>query len=169
MKFYIGQEIFYCLISNEHVITNDIINNQNNIYLSNDYGFTINILLDINKRYIKTFRDFNLDITVVEIIEEDNIPKIFFLSPENEEKINDRLINREIYIPQYPEGKGLKLSRGEIKEINENEFTHLANTLYGSSGSPIILKNSDKVIGIHKGGNEERKENYGDLYILQLI
>ena len=50
----------------------------------------------------------------------------------------------------------------EIIKINEYEFTHLANTEYGSSGSPIFLKDSTDVIGIHKQGNIKKTENYGD-------
>ena len=30
LRFYIEQETFYCLISNEHLISEDIINNKNN-------------------------------------------------------------------------------------------------------------------------------------------
>ena len=33
LRFYIDQESFYCLVSNEHVISNDIIINENNIYI----------------------------------------------------------------------------------------------------------------------------------------
>ena len=39
LRFYIDQESFYCLVSNEHVISNDIINNENNIYISYDSEF----------------------------------------------------------------------------------------------------------------------------------
>ena len=61
-------------------------------------------------------------------------------------------------------------ARGIIKEIDKNEFTHLANTKKGSSGSPIFLENSIDVIGIHKEGSKDKTENYGDfLFILQLI
>ena len=55
-----------------------------------------------------------------------------------------------IYISQYPGGKELMNGRGIIKEINKYEFTHLVNKEKGSSGSPIFLENSIKVIGIHK-------------------
>jgi len=53
-------------------------------------------------------------------------------------------------------------ARGIIKDIDKNEFTHLANTEKGSSGSPIFLENSIYVIGIHKEGNKDKTENYGD-------
>ena len=33
LKFWINQECFYCLVSNEHVIKTDLINNNSNIYI----------------------------------------------------------------------------------------------------------------------------------------
>ena len=105
LKFIIDQEMFYCLISNEHVIKNEIIKNNNIIYIFYDNEFKCaNIKLGNKKRYIKSFIDKELDITVVEILDEDNISKDYFLFPELEAMINDRLINRWIYIPQYMKG-----------------------------------------------------------------
>ena len=72
---------------------------------------------------------------------------------QNMEWINNEIINNSIYIPQYPGGKGLMNAKGIIKEINKYEFTHLANTEQGSSGSPIFLEKRIHVIGIHKQGN----------------
>ena len=162
LKFRINQEPFYCLMSNEHIIRKDKINKNNDIYIYYDNEYkVINIKLDTSKRYIKSFRENSSDITVVEILEEDNIFRDYFLW-NNPETDNDRLINKEIYIPQYAQGKDLVNARGEIIKINEYEFTHLANTEYASSGSPIFLKNSTDVIGIHKQGNIKKTENYGD-------
>ena len=163
LRFRIDQELFYCLISNEHVISKETIDNKNTINILYDNEFkSVNIELDQNKRYIKCFTDIDLDVTIVEIIEEDNIFRDYFLYPEPEERINNGLINMNIYIPQYAEGKELKNAKGIIKEINNNEFTHLASTLKGSSGSPIFLENSMKVIGIHKECSTSKPENYGD-------
>ena len=160
LKFYVDQEIFYCLVSNRHILSKDKINN-NMIYIFYDNELKgANIELDKNKRYIKSFKD--LDITIVEIKEEDKISKDCFLFPEDEYKINNKLINNNIYIPQYPEGKELKNAKGIIKAINKYEITHLANTKYGSSGSPILLENRNRVIGIHKEGKIDNTENYGD-------
>jgi len=164
LKFYIDQEIFYCLVSIEYVINNDIILNNNIIiYISYDNEFKkANIKLENKKRYMKSFTNIESDITIVEIIDEDKISKDYFLFPELETMINNELINNNIYIPQFAGGKELVNARGIIKEINNNEFTHLANTEKGSSGSPIFLENSIDVIGIHKEGNKDKTENYGD-------
>ena len=163
LKFYIGQELFYCLISNEHVIKDDIIKNNNIIiiYYDNE-SKNANIKLKNKKRYIKSFIDIGLDIKVIEILDEDNISKNYFLFPESEIMINKRLINNGIYILQYAKGKGLVKSRGKIKEINKYEITHLASTQKGSSGRPIFLENCINIIGIHKEGNKDKTENYGD-------
>ena len=56
----------------------------------------------------------------------------------------------------------LKNSRGIIKKIENEEFIHLASTEHGSSGSPIFLKDSIKIIGIHKQGDIQQTENYAD-------
>ena len=162
LKEYIAQELFYCLMTNEHVITKDIINKDTTVYIYYDNEFKmVNIKLDEKERYIKSFKDIGLDITVVEILNKDNIYKDYFLFPGP--KYEDyRLINSKVYIPQYPKGKELKNAKGKMKKINKYEFTHLVTTEEGSSGSPIFLENSIDVIGIHKEGNLDKPENYGD-------
>ena len=72
------------------------------------------------------------------------------------------LKNKEITVVQYPGGK-LSYSNGRIKEIEKYEITHLASTEPGSSGSPIFIKDTIKVIGIHKSGTKDKKENFADL------
>jgi len=161
LHFVVCGEDFNCLISNDHVIKRDLININTIIYISYDNEKRVtNIKLNIKERYIKNFKDDNLDITVVEILEKDNIPSKYFL---NEGHIaNDRLINSEIYVLGYPETGELKMSKGIIKNINNYEFTHLASTKEGLSGSPIFMEKSGLVLGIHKQSNNKGNENYGD-------
>jgi hypothetical protein len=71
-------------------------------------------------------------------------------------------VYQEIAIPQFPKGQ-LSYSYGNIKEIKDYELTHDAGTTFGSSGSPIFLKGSTTVIGIHTKGDVDKKENYGTL------
>jgi hypothetical protein len=141
LAFRIAQEKFYCLVSNEHVINKKLLNSDINIHISYDSEFrSAYINLNKNKRYMKSFKDIGLDITIVEILDEDNISKDYYLYPEIEEWINNKLINNSIYIPQYPGGKGLMNAKGIIKEINKYEFTHLASTLRIIRKSNIFRK-----------------------------
>ena len=171
IKFQKNKKPFYCIMTNEHSIKNDmIINEELIIILYENKTKELEIKLNEKERLIKTFKDFedfSLDITIIQIIEKDNIADDYFSLPDQDylDKY-DFLISEEIAIPQFPLGGVLQMSKGEIIGINyENnkyEFSHTASTLAGSSGSPIILKGKETVIGIHKGGNISKEENYGE-------
>ena len=68
-----------------------------------------------------------------------------------------------IYILQYPY-ENSSISYGIINGIFDYNIEHKCSTKEGSSGSPILSLDSLKVIGIHKGSNENSFEiNYGTL------
>ena len=155
------QDTFYCLMTNSHVITKDVIQNKDNVYICfDDQSKTRKIQLNEEERYIKNFIDIGLDIAVVEILDKDNISIDFFLEPLLDVN-NITLINNNIIIIQYVKGNQLNSAKGKIKEINKYEFTHLANAEIGS-GCPIFLENDKKVLGIHKACSRKKFENYGD-------
>ena len=57
LRFRIDQELFYCLVSNERVISKDMNNNENNIYISYNNEFkTANIKLDKKKDILKALK-----------------------------------------------------------------------------------------------------------------
>ena len=62
LAFPIDLEWFYCLMTNDHVINNESINNNNIIYITFEEIKAANIKLDRNKRYIKSFKDKELDL-----------------------------------------------------------------------------------------------------------
>jgi hypothetical protein len=166
IKFKKNKKDFYCLMTNEHVVDQEKIKNKEKITIYYDCEIEKReIILDKNKRYINEYTDNNLDITIIQILKEDNINKKYFLLPNN--NINN-YINKNIYIVQYPNNE-LSYSKGKIININNNEITHDVSTEYGSSGSPIIIENTKEVIGIHKKRDENIKLNYGDLinYIIK--
>jgi len=80
-------------------------------------------------------------------------------------EIDDKVLEIEckkksIYILHYPRDKRL-VSYGLMKDIlNGKTISHYCNTEGGSSGSPILLLNSFKVIGVHFGG-QKGELNYG--------
>ena len=166
IQLFKGRKEFYCLMTNEHVITKEMIDKKIiiDIYYDSQSKFR-NIELNTDERLIKVFTDIKMDITVIEIISKDEITKDYFLLPLIDYMNNyNQLINKEISIIQYPRGE-MKYSYGIIKSYEpEYEFSHNANTDEGSSGSPIFLKGTTKVVGIHKSGIKTNniKENFGD-------
>ena len=156
---------FYCLMTNQHVITPEIIEQKKRIkILYENSQKTLIIELDQEDRLIKYFDDsLQIDLTVVQILDKDNIGDNYFLEPNNDYKKGyQQFISKTINVVQFPLGEQLSMSTGIIKYIENNTFAHTASTLNGSSGGPIVLEGSDKVLGIHKGGNNFENENYGD-------
>jgi len=60
---------------------------------------------------------------------------------------------KSVYLLGYPNGKKACVSYGLITNINNFNITHICSTENGSSGSPIINLENNKVIGIHKEGS----------------
>ena len=156
---------FNCLMTNQHVITPEIIEQKKKIKIlySNEKKNLI-IELDQEDRFIKYYKDSSqIDLTVIQILDKDNIENDLFLEPNYDyENGYQQFNNKTISVVQYPYGEELSLSNGKIKKNNKIIMIHTASTLFGSSGSPIVLKGSDKVLGIHFGGNEDKQENYGN-------
>ena len=161
-KLYIDEKLLLCLMTNEHVLTKDMIGKNEIIDINYDWeNYSLKIKLDKKERFIEYNKD--MDITLIEITSDDKIDEKYFLVP-NTDNIN--YIGKRIFILQYPNGEGLSISKGTIKNINNQnkyELTYDASIESGSSGSPIFLKGTTKVIGIHKQGAKKKEENYGTL------
>ena len=152
------------LITNSHVLNKNYIDNNKIIKLMiNNKIRTIKIDKS-RKKY--TNSDKNIDITIIEIkpkkdginnyleIEEDDIK-------EDKEKIKLEFKKESIYIIHYPKEE-LSVSYGLINDIKDNKkLEHYCNTEKGSSGGPILSLKTFKVIGMHYGGSQTLKLNYG--------
>ena len=123
---------FYCLMTNEHVIKQNMISNKETIKVFYDnQRKNFELELDKNERFIQDFLYLGLDVTLIEILPKDNISDDYFLLP-NLEYINGykQFENKKIYIFQFPEGGNLSYSVGIIKNVNsyKNEMSHLASS-----------------------------------------
>jgi hypothetical protein len=151
-------------MTNQHVITPEIIKNKEKIkiFYENEKKNLI-IELEQEDRFIKYYKDsLKIDATVIQILDKDNIEDNYFLTPNYDyEKGYQQFKGKTMSVAQYPLGEELSMSTGKITHNTNIVFSHTASTLEGSSGGPIVLKGSDKVLGIHFGGNEDKQENYG--------
>ena len=156
---------FYCLMTNAHVVKEDMIKNKEKIKIKYDIEEKeLNLELNEEERIIINCEEgFAYDISIIEIIPKDEIKdKTYFLEPNTDDYNN--FIEKEIQIIQFPEGKRLSLSEAKITgkhKTSDYMFYHEASTKKGSSGSPIVLKNDDRVLGIHKGAIEGKEKNIG--------
>ena len=166
MKFQKGKEkTINLLITNSHVIPQDIIDSKNIIVIILGNGSEIIIELDNEKRFIKCLKT-PIDITAIEILDTDEIDNnIKYLSYDlNYEEGYQQYINADVFSLQHPLGNDTECASGKIIEICSNnnfEFIHSIDTNYGSSGSPVILVGNSRVIGIHKSHSKKNEYNKG--------
>nr|AIG55403.1 secreted protein [Thraustotheca clavata] len=84
-------------------------------------------------------------------------------------------IGETIYMPQHPDGMAAQISskttngtRVQITQVNarnscgENQLSYNADTIGGSSGSPIISTNDHRVVGLHHCGECNAAKNDED-------
>ena len=170
---------FKCLITNYHVISPNVINQNIQLEIWNQKKMKLNI----SNCYIGYFEKLG-DITIIQIKNSDSICKyIEFLGYDSNYIDNGYNIykNTDIFTVQHPKGKDAACASGIIKDINffidsKNnkiyEFDHDISTEPGSSGCPIILLNNNinliQVIGIHKEGDNEENVN-GGTFIGEII
>ena len=167
------------LLTNNHVIgQDDILNNKYfSVYLNNDKK-TKRIQLDNNRLM---YTNEKLDITIIEIKDNDKIKNKYlelddeimnYFDSNKEERFNhlsDIYSNKSLYLINYPEDKDVVVSYGQPPNFNESEIFHKCTTKEGLSGSPILLINNQKLIGIHYGCSKQYDFNKGRLLIYAII
>lgn len=157
---YIPSKEIRVLITNNHVIDKKFLEKERElkIYIVDDLD-EIEKIINLKSERFK-FTDAQIDTTIIEILDEDLIEDFFEVDEEYLK--GNEFLNEKIFNFQFPKGGQLNTSSGKIISLRNNniQFIHDAGTLAGSSGSPIILTNGYKIIGLHKGAF---KENYNNL------
>ena len=162
LKIKINNQMHKYLITCKHVITDECINNKEEIdlyYGPKDTEQKISMQLNDNLR--KIIIPNEIDIILIEIIQDDKIPENKYLIPDSIYEYGfNNYIDKNCYLAGYPENlKGRCSASGQIKKIGDEEFVHTISTEKGCSGSPIC-NSEGNVIGIHRRGGD-KKENYG--------
>jgi V8-like Glu-specific endopeptidase len=147
----IKQKNMKVIITNNHIIDKEFLNKEKRLNIKIEEEEK-EINLELN-RYKMT--DDNLDYTIIEIIKEDNINNYIDI---DENIYIDNYINNQIFCMQYPGGKELKYSHGRINGKKNGLILYSIESGGGSSGSPILLFNNLKVIGLHKGCIYDKKK-----------
>ena len=163
------------ITSNQAINTDDIQDNRNiSLLLNNDKKIKI-IKLDNNRL---KYTNEKLDITIIEIKEKvDNLNNDYLELDDNiinYLKLDKIELNRaespdyldeSKYLLNYHKDKDIFVSYGKLLDINNNEIIHNSNIKGESSGSPILLINNQKLIGIHCNSSKHNKYNKGMLLI----
>ena len=169
-KLFINGKLVKVFITNNHVI--------NKYYLETKKEIIINIYDKPKEIKIKGkvfITEEENDVTIIEVSEKEEIYDYLELDDYifHENRINE-YIGNSVYLLQYPSYNGIQklaVSYGIIKDSDKEKkfnFQHYCCTNYGSSGSPILKINNNKIIGIHTKRAEKNNYNYGTFLIYAL-
>ena len=168
--FFMNINSLNYLITNNHVISKDIIYKNIEIKIHNNNIFK----LKLENRDIQSF-PLPIDITIIEIKRYDDIYNdIIFLDYDNNFINNGYSMYKmvDIFTVAHPSREDASCASGKLVNIENFEFEHDIDTDSGASGAPIILLNNNnnviQVIGIHKGADTEDNINVGT-FIGELI
>ena len=153
--FFIIYKNLKYLITCYHIINSEKKNYKIEIYNKKEFNLEL-------KNHFVLLQD-SLDVSVVEINENDEFINYIDFLDYDLNYINgcDQYKDLEVYALGYPKGLDSIAESGVIKKIDNFEFYHDINTEGGSSGSPIILFNINKVVGIHKQADVIKQLNVG--------
>ena len=160
IKFNLDKKIFKCLIINSNFIPTEINEQTMTVFFHNEEIGKKEIQLNSNERIIHNFNE--IGITIIEILPTDIISDDCFLIPDINymREINKNELNNQKILMAHYSMNNFNILRGKIVKINKFEFNYYIkldendNNEY-SSGSPIFLSNSQKVIGMHKGVSQK--------------
>ena len=149
------------LITNNHILDQKILENSKEIIIKVNDGKEERSLIIDEKRKMYTNKEY--DTTIIELFpEKDDLKNIciFLELDELVTKRNPIAKKKSIYILQYPIYTNIQkasVAYGTLNEIKSGnaDFLHYCCTDRGSSGSPILLLSSNKVIGIHKEASKK--------------
>ena len=169
------------LITNNHVL------GENDIQSNKTITFSINnVIKDFkigNER--KKYTSTKYDTTIIEIKESDELNNnIEYLEiddanlqyikkrdklPSNE-TLNNLYKNESLYTLNYLGGNEIFLSYGFFMKITDSIIYHKCSTDYGSSGSPLLSLENNKLIGVHYGHSINNFQfNLGTLIAFPII
>ena len=173
-KIPLDNRDFIGLVTCHHFLNKESIYANNIIIIELNNGEVKKEITIDESRVFYTKEEY--DITIVEIIPDDKIDLSNCLELDNKyydihnyERIYEKQL---VYVLHYPNGDECLSSYGNlnvVQDSNKYKIHHYCSTKYGSSGSPIILLNNLKVIGIHIGGLNKHNINVGNLNILYTI
>ena len=155
-------------ITNNHIIDQDILNNENEIKIKIKNDSTIN---SIDLRYVFKYTNIEHDVTIIKLKQKEG-KSYDFLELDDNILNNDGInyIGNSIYLLHYlnnSEGSKVAVSYGILKDRYERSklnFIHYCSTDYGSLGAPILNLSNNKIIGIHKQRTREGYKLGGFLY-----
>ena len=147
------------LITNNNVINDDILARKKDITIECTSSIKSKKLNLSNRT---AYNNKKLGISIIEIVNKDGFKNInmFELDEDMLSGKTDKFIDKSIYMI-HSNQKTLYVSYGLVNDIGKNHnFVHTCKAFNGSSGSPILNLENNKIIGIHSSTNANINEGF---------
>ena len=149
------------LITNNNVINDDILARKKDITIECTSSIKSKKLNLSNRT---AYNNKKLGISIIEIVNKDGFKNInmFELDEDMLSGKTDKFIDKSIYMI-HSNQKTLYVSYGLVNDIGKNQsynFMHTCKAFNGSSGSPILNLENNKIIGIHSSTNANINEGF---------
>ena len=150
------------LITNNNVINDDILARKKDIIIELFCTSSIKQKkLNLSNR--TAYNNKKLGISIIEIVNKDGFKNINMFELDEDMLSSgktDKFIDKSIYMI-HSNQKTLYVSYGLVNDIGKNHnFVHTCKAFNGSSGSPILNLENNKIIGIHSSTNANINEGF---------
>ena len=157
-KFTVNDRTMKALFTNNHVLKEDLIKENSIIQLR--HNDAIKEIKITSNRFKCTNED--LEYTFIEIFDNEDYNNFFEIDDNiNCQNPDVQYGNKLCVILQFPNNQDLSCAEGLIEgfdnDNNNNKIIHRIATDSGSSGSPIVLSDNLKVIGIQSRRKDKNK------------
>ena len=149
------------LITNNNVINDNILARKKDIIIESFCTSSIK-RKKINLSNRTAYNNKKLGISIIEIVNKDGFKNInmFELDEDMLSGKTDKFIDKSIYMI-HSNQETLYVSYGLVNDIGKNHnFMHTCKAFNGSSGSPILNLENNKIIGIHSSTNVNINEGF---------
>ena len=150
------------LITNNNVINDDILARKKDIIIKSFCTSSIKQkTLNLSNR--TAYNNKKLGISIIEIVNKDGFKNINMFELDEDMLSSgktDKFIDKSIYMI-HSNQETLYVSYGLVNDIGKNHnFMHTCKAFNGSSGSPILNLENNKIIGIHSSTNVNINEGF---------
>ena len=151
------------LITSNNIINDNILARKKDITIESFCTSSIN-RKKINLSNRTAYNNKKLGISIIEIVNKDGFKNInmFELDEDMLSGKTDKFIDKSIYMI-HSNQETLYVSYGLVNDIGKNQsynFMHTCKAFNGSSGSPILNLENNKIIGIHSSTNVNINEGF---------
>ena len=151
------------LITNNNVINDDILARKKDIIIEL-FCTSSKKQKKLNLSNRTAYNNKKLGISIIEIVNKDGFKNInmFELDEDMLSGKTDKFIDKSIYMI-HSNQETLYVSYGLVNDIGKNQsynFMHTCKAFNGSSGSPILNLENNKIIGIHSSTNVNINEGF---------